>query len=118
VLCLQCAIAIDGRNPLARFEAAGVLAALERHQEALAELAALQVRPNAVAVAAECRGVIRGGLLPVQHTIQELPALGMPHGQVFNPLLLPATKSAGGPGRAEGAAGKQAYCSTFLSSSG
>ena len=41
--CLQCAIAIDGRNPLARYEAAGVLAALERPQEALAELMALQV---------------------------------------------------------------------------
>jgi hypothetical protein len=43
VPCLQCAIAIDGRNPLARFEAAGVLAAMERHQEALTELQALQV---------------------------------------------------------------------------
>jgi hypothetical protein len=40
---VQCAIAIDGRNPLARFEAAGVLAAMERHTEALAELQALQV---------------------------------------------------------------------------
>ncbi|WIA20972.1 hypothetical protein OEZ85_005309 [Tetradesmus obliquus] len=39
---LKCAIAIDGRNPLARYEAAGVLAALERPQEALAELTALQ----------------------------------------------------------------------------
>lgn len=40
---LQIAIAIDSRNPLARFEAAGVLASLERHEEALVQLKQLTV---------------------------------------------------------------------------
>jgi thioredoxin-like negative regulator of GroEL len=40
---LQAAIALDSRNPLARFELAGVLMAQERLQEALAELQELAV---------------------------------------------------------------------------
>lgn len=40
---LQEATASDPRNPLARYERAAVLMALERHDEALAELTALQV---------------------------------------------------------------------------
>lgn len=43
VCYLQIAIAIDSRNPLARFEAAGVLASLERHEEALVQLKQLTV---------------------------------------------------------------------------
>lgn len=40
---LQAAIALDSRNPLARFELAGVLMAQERLQEALRELQELAV---------------------------------------------------------------------------
>lgn len=43
VVCIQVAIAIDSRNPLARFEAAGVLTSLERHEEALGQLRQLAV---------------------------------------------------------------------------
>jgi cytochrome c-type biogenesis protein CcmH/NrfG len=40
---LQAAISLDSRNPLARFELAGVLMAQERLQEALQELQELAV---------------------------------------------------------------------------
>jgi hypothetical protein len=40
---LQAAVNMDKRNPLARFEIAGVLTALDQCQEALAELRELQV---------------------------------------------------------------------------
>lgn len=41
---MQAAIALDGHNPLARFELAGVLMAQERLEEALQELHELAVR--------------------------------------------------------------------------
>lgn len=47
--CVQAAISLDGRNPLARFEVAHVLMALERHGEALGELQQLQARCAALA---------------------------------------------------------------------
>lgn len=79
---MQAAIALDTRNPLARFELANVLMVQERLEEALQQLQELavstaEVEPSCVPASCICQWLEQGGV--TQHSSQQ----ATPGGQYF-----------------------------------